>query len=452
MSIAEERGHSIAFLDVNLYKLALDVVRVELQRDEWDVVCCGGLITTYKYVKQILPIVRDCQPDALIVLGGGILTSIPEDMMRFLPMVDVGVIGEGENTFHELLDVVFSRRFNHVRGLIYRDEKGELKRTEPRPLIGMPDSGYYGSLDDVPYPAYHLLDMEGYFKNSSLPLSQESMFCQRRVDIVSERGCVHRCSFCMHMGLSALDLSRIYGCEIKGPQVRYQSAEYVIEQIKHLRMRYAIDFVSILDENFLSNKGRVLKFCDLLEKEGLVDIVKWGCLGSVDKVDEQYLQRLREAGCTYISYGAESASQRILDSIGKRQTPSQIQRALDMTVKAGIQPIMTFMEGYENEKVEDMLKTVRFWKRNNIRVKPFWITPYPATAMFEENRDKILKQYGGDLEAFVSALDDATEWTVNLTDFDTPTVIGLRELMSMHRDDLIEKWARERGLLDEGKG
>ena len=63
----------------------------------------GGITTAYAGIKQIVRTAKEVAPDALVVLGGGVLTSMPHDIMRFLPWVDVGVVGEAFVSFPEVL-------------------------------------------------------------------------------------------------------------------------------------------------------------------------------------------------------------------------------------------------------------------------------------------------------------------------------------------------------------
>jgi len=437
-NIADGMGLDVALLDVNAYRIPIEVVREEISEENYDIICIGGMTTQYKYIKQYVKLVRVVHPDSLIVAGGGFLTAQPREIMEWLPEVDVGVVGEGEETFVELLEKSVSKRWSEVKGIVYRED-GEVVFTEPRPLIGH-GTQIFKKLDDVPYPAWYLFPLEEvYFPNSPLLLSPEAMSAKRRLDIVTERGCNHNCRHCTHLGMSTRDLKRIYGDKVKGPNLRYFSAEYVVEMIKYLRLKYAVDFVSFLDENFTANRKRCFEICDLLEREDLVGVVKFGCLGSVDTVDRELLQRLHDVGFTYISYGGESANNHILKQIGKNTTVEQMQSAIEETKRAGINPVMSFMEGYPGETIDDMIRTTEFWKNNNIFCRPFFIQPYPGTQMFYEYKDKILQQYG-DLESFVLDLDDAQKLTVNLTDFTDPELLGLRELMTNHDLERLKRF------------
>jgi len=193
-AVADALGHQVAVLDMNAYRIGLDAFRQEIRADDWDLVGISALSSQYKYVKQLLPIVREEHPDALIVGGGGGFSAQPKEWLQWLPELEVIVVGEGENTFAELLDVVYSKRFDEVRGLAYRDERGKVKLTEPRPFIGMPDSGIFESLDDLPYPAWELAPVEIYLQNSRIPLCPATLDPNiRRLSITHERGCPMNC-------------------------------------------------------------------------------------------------------------------------------------------------------------------------------------------------------------------------------------------------------------------
>lgn len=431
-SVLDSAGIATAVLDANAYRLGIDEISEIMKEDRFDVIGVTGLVTQYRYVKEIVRVARKVHRDATIILGGGLATSMPFEVMKLLPEVDIVVIGEGEETILELVEEFTSKNWDKVDGIAYREGE-KIFLTKPRALIGY-GSRVFHSLDDLPYPAWHLFPMEDvYFQNSSLLLSPEASTAKRRIDLITERGCPKNCKFCTHLGMSPRDLTRIYGnLPFIAPPVRYQSARYVVEMVRYARVKYAVDFVAFMDENFTANRKRALEICDLLEKEDLSGVVKWGCLGSVDTVDLELLQRMRESGCTYISFGGETANNDLLMQIGKGTTVEEMQRAIDMCRRVGITPVMTFMEGYPGETLQHVLNTVEFWVRNNVYTRPFFITPYPGTEMFDEYREEILRQWDGDLEEFLMELGDATKLVVNLTGWSDAELLGIRELMVSH--------------------
>lgn len=439
MSVAESLGHQVAFLDLNALRLSSEAVKEALSEDRFDVVGIGGLSSQYKFIRPLLRLVRQSQPQALLVAGGGFLTSMPEEMMALCPEIEVGVVGEGEATLPDVLEHVEDRRWDKVPGVIHR-LGGRPARTAPRKLIA--------DMDEIPYPHYDLIPLETYFENSPLMFSPESAAARRRIDILTERGCPRMCTFCEHGGMSRYDLERVYEGSAfdEEPIYRFNSARYTAELVKYLRFRFGVDFVSILDENMTSYRKRVFELCDEWERAGLAGLVKFGCLGDVGGVTLDMLRRLREVGCSYISYGGESASNMILRAVKKNTTVEQMQRAMDWTVQSGIRAVMTFMMGYPDETPQTIHETMEFWRRNKMIVKPFLITPYPGTELYVRYKRKILAEWGGDLEAFLLSLDDATDMSVNISKhFNDVELLGLQQLMYTQDFVRLRRFAEAKG-------
>lgn len=440
MSVAENLGHQVAFLDLNALRITGEAVKEAICEDRFDVVGIGGLSSQYKFIRPLLKLIKQFQPQAVVMAGGGFLTSMPEEMMALCPEIDVGVVGEGEGTLPDLLDHVEDRRWDQVAGVIHRLE-GKPVRTAPRKLIA--------DMDDIPYPHYDLIPLEVYFENSPLMFSPESAAATRRIDILMERGCPRMCTFCEHGGMSRYDLERVYegGNFGEEPIYRFNSPQYTVELVKHLRFRFGIDFVSILDENMTTYRKRVFELCDEWERAGLAGLVKFGCLGDVGGVTLDMLKRLREVGCSYISYGGESASNMILKAVKKNTTVEQMQRALDWTVQSGIRGVMTFMMGYPEETTQTIYETMEFWRRNKMIVKPFLITPYPGTELYVRYKRQILKEWGGRLDRFLLSLDDATDISVNMSKhFNDVELLGLQQLMYTQDFARLRRFAEQKGM------
>jgi hypothetical protein len=118
-------------------------------------------------------------------------------MMRFLPQVDVGAIGEAFVTFPEILSMVDAgkRDWHKINGTISRGADGKLVMSPIRTLIE--------DLDVLPYPAWDLFPLEEvYFPNSEVLYSPEGMLATRRLDINASYGCSLVCRFCFHLGIA----------------------------------------------------------------------------------------------------------------------------------------------------------------------------------------------------------------------------------------------------------
>ena len=389
-------------------------------------------------------------------------------------------IGEGEETFAEVYEQVKngSRCFDDVRGLCVRKDNS-FKFTEPRALIS--------DLNKVPYPAYHLFETEIYFKYSSLPLSVEAFNSKRRASVVWERGCPRGCTFCSHNGMSRIDLQNIYGRgdRKEGEKIvrkvdkdndtfqlpaRWPTPRYAVDNIKLLREKFGVDFVSILDENMTSNKKWTEEFCKLYVDEGLSETVKWGTLGDAPSVavNPDLVITMRKAGCCYISFGFESASDKVLNQdIGKGQLQIHEQKTIEAIKRAGLTPITTFMIGNPHENIDDIMETLMFWVRNGIEVDPFICTPYVGSPIYYQYKDYILEQYDerlklcksspnmnnetinkwklNALDKFMSECGNATDYTATVSQYFTiPELFAIRRFMYKHDFRRLLQMAHQR--------
>jgi len=378
-----------------------------------------------------------------------VLTSLPVEVMAWLPQVDIGVIGEAFETWPEILSKVERGEsdWENVLGICYRRD-GEVLFNAARPLIR--------DLDTLPYPAYEMFPLDVYFKNSGILMSETSMVAKRRLDINMSYGCSLICRFCFHLGLTG-DMKVVEDAHGKRDvefsldrDIRWHSPRYIVNMVKYLKQNFAIDFVAFLDENLMTmntaTRGKWLpEICDLWIKEGLqpecirenvphdpdkCDGVHWGGTSHAGLVNSDVLQRMYQAGCTYLDYGLESFSSRVLKNIGKGATPANNARAIEITMASGIRPIPNQIIGFPDEFFDSIIDTAIAWKHLGIRANPFFATPYPGSEWFYRYRATIEEQYDGDLEAFILDLGDATKITAVIAEnFTAVELLGLRELL-----------------------
>jgi len=332
------------------------------------------------------------------------------------------------------------------------------------------------------------LEIDIYFRYSSLPYSVEAINAKRRLSTVWERGCPRGCTFCSHNGMSRIDLQNIYGDgdRAKGEKLvritdkandtfqlpaRWPSAKYAVDNVKLLIEKYNMDFFMAVDENMTSNLKWTKEFCQLYIDEGLHKIVKWGTLGDAPSVatHPEIIKIMQDAGCSYISFGFESASDKVLQQdIQKGQTRAHLQKTLDTLRQENMRPISTFMIGNPNETIDDLMETVDFWIINGAEIDPFICTPYVGSPIFYDNRDFILMQYDprlklafsgkikvnenrieewklAALDKFMKECGDATEYTATVSqNFSIPELYALKRFMYTHDTKRMLEWAHQR--------
>ena len=486
-SIIEQKNGQVAILDLNALRsnfggkqVPNQVIIDEVSSEKWDMVGIGGLTTTYSRIKELTPLIRKNAKDAIIIGGGGWASYNPVEILQLVPELDMICIGEGETTFSELYDEIDkgTRDFEKVNGLCLRNNNN-FKFTNPRALID--------DLNSVPYPAYHLLELDIYFRFSPEPKSIKSYNAKRRATTVWERGCPRGCTFCSHNGMSRIDLQNIYGegdrkageklVRITDKEndtfqlpARWPSPQYAIDNVKLLKEKYDVDFVSIMDENMTSNLKWTKEFCELYVKEGLTESVPWGTLGDAPSVavKPEIIKIMKDAGCAYISFGFESASDKVLnEDIQKGQLRSHLQKTLEAVKKEKMTPLTTFMIGNPHENIDDLMETVDFWIQNGAEIDPFICTPYVGSPIFYEYKDYILEQYDerlklvnngknfdenlvqkwklSALDKFMSECGDAFQYTATVSQYFTiPDLFAIKNFMYRHDTDRLLKMAHQR--------
>ena len=463
-AIAVQNGHQVQIYDANAWRASDVVLRQVLAADRWDVVAVGGITTAYAGIKHIVRTAKEVAPGALVVLGGGVLTSMPHDMMRFLPWVDVGVVGEAFVSFTEVLRQVDGARpdWAAVKGLVWRDPSGASRLNPAQPLLE--------DIDSLPYPAWELFPLDIYFKNSMALFSEEGMLSRRRLDINASYGCSLICRFCFHLGISGdmtIEESGAGERDVKftyDRQIRYHDPRYVVNLVKYARDRFGVDFVAFLDENLMtmhqySGKKWLTDIARLWIEEGLqpqcvrdgvphdpekCSGVHWGGTSHATLVNRELLTALKRSGCSHLLYGYESFSARVMKTVGKGATPETNERSLRWTVESGIRPIPNQMFGFPEDDFDSIYDNIKAWERLGLQVRPFFVTPYPGTEWYYTYKPQILAQYGGDLEAFILDLGDATRVTAVISKkFNAVELYGLRELMVLRDVKNIQRFEAE---------
>ena len=452
-AIAMKKGHQVQIYDHNAWRQPLEIIREVLASDSWDVIAMGGITTTYGSIKMLVELSRTVCPDSLIVLGGGVLTSLPREMMTWLPAVDVGVIGEAFQTFPDILEVLDSKRrdFTKIPGTISR-AAGRLVMGPPRTLLR--------DLDSLPYPAWELFPLEEvYFKNSEHLFSAEGMLAKRRLDINASYGCSLICRFCYHLGIAgdlryAKNEAGEDDVEFDKPgnydrDIRYHSPEYVVKLVKYAHDRFGVDFIGFLDENLMtmdvySGRTWLKEICRLWKEYGLQPShlrdgrpltehwtgVHWSGTSHATLCTKEVLNEMRSAGCAALVYGYESFSVQIMKRLGKGATPTTNVRSFFWTLESGIRPIPNMIIGFPSEDFDSIRSSLEAWKELGIVVRPHFATPYPGSEWFHVYRKSIEAQYRGNLEKFVLDLGDATKITGVIShNFNAVELLGLRELM-----------------------
>lgn len=459
-SLAINEGHLVQFYDANAWRKGDDVIREIACADDWDVIAIGGLTTTYGHIKKIVKICKENNPSAYLILGGGVLTSMPIEIMTWLPQVDLGIVGEAFLTWPEVLKKIDLKDFDfsHTLGVCYRDAHGQPHLTNVRPNIQ--------NLDSLPYPAWDLLPTDIYFSNSQVAISEELFTAKRRIDINGSIGCNLICRYCWHLGTSGdmvIEKNDQGENDVRftyGRNIRYHSPHYIVNMIKTLVQKYQIDFCGFIDENMMtmdafSHRTWLFELCDLWIQEGMQPScrakgiphdhtcqggVHWGGTSHASLARKETLNAMFKAGCSYLIYGIESFDSNILKKLGKGSNQKTNIEAVKLCLASGIIPVPNIIIGFPEESFSSIRTDIEWMIKLGIHAKPHFATPYPGSEWYYTYKDSIIEQYNGSLEAFIEDLGDAQKITCVISHrFSAMQLIGLQEIVSQRNLRLLEQ-------------
>ncbi|MEM2273066.1 MAG: radical SAM protein [Candidatus Bathyarchaeia archaeon] len=352
-SMLERSGYEVKIIDAPALNLSASQVRDIINMDQPEIIGVTASTPTIYNAYSVARAAKEVCPNSTVILGGPHPTFLPMETLQECPAVDIVCIGEGEETIFEVSEAIRRKMdLSRVRGIAFRTDDGRIVKTESRPLIK--------DLDSLPFPAWHLLPMDKY-----TVLGKRSIVCH----VMSSRGCPFRCIFCS-------------SSQIFGKKYRARSAKNVVDEIEYLVSEYNPESIEFSDDEFTLNQKRTEEICNEIKKRK-IDVM-WACGSRVDTISRSLLRKMKEAGCSFIYYGIESASQRILNFIKKGITIDQIKRAVMLTKEAGIKMMGSFIVGFPDETKEEIKNTLAFPKKLKVDYVQFTIaTPYPGTELYE---------------------------------------------------------------------
>ena len=335
-----------------------------------DVVGISNMFTSqFPRALKAAEIVKRVCPKAVTVLGGPHVSSFPTDIIKE-PTVDFVVIGEGEERMLALMHCLENGQKPAIQGVMQSTEDEKLLKP------GKIQIDFIKSLDDLPLPAYDMVDVERYFElqsNGYSPRPKE--WGNRSVTILTSRGCPHQCIFC------SIQVTMGY-------RWRYNSVDYIINHIEFLRENYQIDFIHFEDDNFTHDPERYDEIINKLTEAK--SIIPWDTPNGVrgDTWTHDRVRRTKASGCQYLTVAIESTSQHVIDTIVKKRLDlSQVQDLMRYCKQEKLRLNAFYMIGLPGETLDDIKATVddaleNYWQHDVWPVLSIAM-PLPGTELFD---------------------------------------------------------------------
>jgi anaerobic magnesium-protoporphyrin IX monomethyl ester cyclase len=269
---------------------------------------------------------------------------------------DYVLIGEGEETLGDLLDVLLRRAETPLESIL------GLAFTKDARLHVNPRRPDLKELDALPFPAWDLVDIERY---RSIWMQHHGYYS---MNIATSRGCPYHCNWCAK--------------PIWGQRYHVRTAENVVAEQAWLKRTYKPDHIWFVDDIFGLIPGWVERFADLVEEHDAG--LPFKSLQRADLILKgKTIDALRRAGAQRVWVGAESGSQKILDAMEKGTHVADIYETARRLHAAGIQVGFFLQFGYPGETQQDVeltLRMVRDCKPDDIGMSVSY--PLPGTRFF----------------------------------------------------------------------
>mgnify|MGYP001566633989 CR=1 FL=1 len=355
-SVMKKAGYNVITLNLNHHNGDIyEIIKKEIEEKKIDVVATGGLSFQYNMVRHVVEVAKQVNNEIVTIVGGGIISGDPEAAMIALEYADFGVIGEGEITINELCNSLEnSRKFSEIDGIIYKSGNSYITTKLRKEME---------NIDSIPWPDYKGFEIEKYLRIP--PPGISGLNRQNTIFMLASRSCPYNCTFCFHSA---------------GKKYRQRSLDSFFEELDYMVLQYNIKFICMADELFARNIQRVKEFCERIKKYN----IQWWAQFRVDDITPELLAILKDGRCEMMSFGLESADNRILKSMRKGTTVEQIERTLKLVYDSGITLDGAFIFGDIEETWETANNTFKWWREHSeYKITLNLITVYPGSYLYK---------------------------------------------------------------------
>lgn len=343
---------SYSMKSCNVENLSIKILKYNvlniLQKEQPDIIGISSVTQDYSNAIEFAYKIKKRGIQSIIILGGIHIGTLPESLD---PVFDIGVVGEGEETIREVLELISKYgldkpRFKEIRGLVFYDDRGNLALTQKRELTE--------DLDRLPFP------------------SRNEMGLKTFVTMLTSRGCPFKCSFCS-------------STTFWGRKIRYNSPEYVVSEMLYLITKHKAKHISIWDDLFTINVKRMAQIAQLMKKENkYFKNISFGVTARASVVSKELCELMREINVIRVGMGLESGSDIILKKIkGNDASVEGNRKAIELLKKYNFNVISGFIIGLPKETLTDLKKTYNFIINSNLDGGTAYLAvPYPGTALW----------------------------------------------------------------------
>lgn len=381
--------------DLEVFDMLVDDGLLDrIHQDKPDIIGLSIFSVDFVFAKELIKNIRQISPKSIIVAGGAHATVAPLQTLE--AGVDMVVRSEGEQAISEILTGLREDDpdFKKIAGVSCFDAS-QVGGICHNPII------FEENIDNLPMPAIEIFDFAKY---DQFPL-------------LTSRGCPFACKFCASK-------------TIWGQRVRFHSAERIFTEIKRAVEDYGFSRLVFIDDTFTLNHKRLAEICDRIIESSWN--ITWAANSRVDTIDYAVAEKISKAGCKVISFGIESGSELIQESVGKKLKIEQMKKAVNACREFGIRVKTGWMVGLPGDYNEQMksLDVMLELEPDEISIHHF--IPMPGTAYW--NRPEV---YG------ISFNKEALLQNFSIDALPNETGLNLNYLSNEEAKEIVEIIVRE---------
>lgn len=299
---------------------AMNIV-TDLYRKKPDVIGFSCYIWNIEETIKVIKMLKKINPELVIILGGPEVTYDVHEWLERIPEVDYIVVGEGEETFKDLLTAI---RDNEIKD----DISGVAFRKEDRMKINPQRNKL--NLKDLPSPFRFEEDLEQLSK--------------RVTYIETSRGCPFNCQFC----LSSIEVG-----------VRYFDREKVKDDIRFL-MDHGAKTIKFVDRTFNISRSYAMEmFQFLIDEHRPGTVFQFEITADIMRPEViDFLNKNAPAGLFRFEIGVQSTNDLTNELVKRKQNFAKLQRTVMMVKEGGkIDQHLDLIAGLPEENYQSFRKT-----------------------------------------------------------------------------------------------
>ncbi len=300
-------------LGKRLTELAPKVVALSLRNMD---PLAGHQVSYLSSLRTAARLTRRLLPSARILAGGPAFSLFGERLMEQVPEIDLGLRGEGEKVFKDLIAPELAPE--GIPGLIRR----EGGRVLSNPLgAGM-------EMSNLPPMDLDLFNPDDYTGRNAYVAA---------VGIEGKRGCDLSCGYC------------VYPC-LGGAKMRLRPPREILDEIEMLHGEYGIGLFHFTDSVVNRPADHFAELTAGFAERNLN--VSWTGFFREDTLDRKVLDRAVKSGLVAVYFSADALTDHGLRLLGKRMSKDDILEASRITVDCNILTMCHFLVNLPGETKE----------------------------------------------------------------------------------------------------